>query len=302
MTAAVGAAPISKLRAWRLAARVPTLSASVAPVAVGTGVAIRYDSFELLPALAALFAALCLQVGANLANDVFDFRKGADTVERLGPPRAVQMGMLSEREVVAGMWLVFAMAAVAGIYLAYAGGWPIIIAGLACIGGAIVYTGGPWPIGYHGLGDLFTFVFFGFVAVPGTVFVQAEAIPDFAWVAAIPVGATVTSILVVNNLRDIATDRRAGKRTLGVAMGDLWTRRWYGFLVGTAFVVALAAWPLGPLGWPVLLVLGALLPLAKAARPVVDGTTGRALNASLKATANFNLVFGLLFALGIATS
>ncbi len=285
-----------------MAARVPTLSASVAPVAVGTGVAIRFDSFDLLPALAALFGALCLQIGANLANDVFDFRKGADTAERLGPPRAVQMGMLSEGEVVAGMWVVFGLATIAGVYLAYAGGWPIIIAGVACIAGALVYTGGPWPIGYHGLGDVFTFGFFGLVAVPGTVYVQAQTIPDFTWVAAIPVGATVTAILVVNNLRDIATDRRAGKRTLGVIMGDRLTRYWYGTLVTVAFVVALGAWPLGPMGWTALLVLGALVPLMKAARPVFDGTNGRALNAALKATANFNLVFGLLFAVAIATS
>jgi 1,4-dihydroxy-2-naphthoate octaprenyltransferase len=301
MTAAVVAGP-SKVRAWRMAARVPTLSASVAPVAVGTGVAIQAEAFELLPALAALFGAVCLQLGANLANDVFDFRKGADTSTRLGPPRAVQMGLLSEREVMAGMWTVFALATLAGAYLAIVGGWPVIAVGAASIAGALVYTGGPWPIGYHGLGDVFTFAFFGLVAVPGTVYVQAERVPDFAWVAAIPVGATVTAILVVNNLRDIETDRAAKKYTLGVLLGDRLTRAWYFVLVGAAFGVAIGAWPLGPLDWPVLLVLGAVLPLAAPARATWSGVRGRELNLALRATARFNLVFGLLFALAIAVS
>jgi 1,4-dihydroxy-2-naphthoate octaprenyltransferase len=265
-------------------------------------VAIGADEFALLPALAALFGAVCLQIGANLANDVFDFRKGADTSSRLGPPRAVQMGMLSEREVVLGMWLVFGLATLAGTYLAFVGGWPIIAVGAASIAGALIYTGGPWPIGYHGLGDLFTFVFFGFVAVPGTAYVQAGYVPDFAWVAAIPMGATVTAILVINNLRDIETDRSAHKYTLGVLLGDRLTRAWYLALVALAFAVALAAWPLGPLGWPALLTGGAAVALWPPARAIVRGDSGRALNAALKATARFNLVFGLLFASAIALS
>lgn len=301
MTAAAMAGTGGKLRAWRMAARVPTLSASVAPVAVGTAVAIHEDAFAPGPALAALLGAVCLQIGANLANDVFDFRKGADTSTRLGPPRAVQTGQLREGEVLAGMWLVFAVATLAGVYLAFAAGWPIVVAGAASIVAAIIYTGGPWPIGYHALGDLFVFVFFGFVAVAGTAYVQAGEVPALAWVAAIPVGATVTAILVVNNLRDIDTDRAAAKTTLAVLMGDSATRGWYFALVALAFAVAIGSWALGPLSPWVLLVLAAVAPLIPPAR-LVRTARGAPLNTALKGTARFNLAFGLLFAAAIALS
>lgn len=288
-------------QAWRMAMRPPTLTASVAPVLVGTGVAIAEDAFRLLPALAALFGAVCLQVGANFANDVFDHRRGADTAERLGPPRAAQLGLLSPRALFAGMWVAFALATVAGVYLAFAGGWPIVAVGLASIVGAIVYTGGPWPAGYHALGDLMTFVFFGFVAVCGTVYVQAGELPPVAFAAAVPVGATVTMILVVNNLRDIPTDRRTGKTTLAVVLGEERTRRWYLALLGVTYGVPLAmaaslTWPFG------VIVLGSLpraLPLVRAMRTRVAGP---ALNPVLRATARFTFVFGVLWGLGIALS
>lgn len=300
MTAAAAGARPGRLQAWRMAARLPTLTAAAAPVAVGTAAAIRDDAFALLPALAALFGALCLQVGANFANDVFDHERGADTPDRLGPPRASQLGLLSPRELKAGMAAAFGLALLAGVYLAWVGGWPIVAVGLASIVAAVIYTGGPWPVGYHALGDLFTFVFFGLVAVMGTYYVQAGELTWFSFWAAVPVGATVTMILVVNNLRDIPTDRRTGKVTLGVVLGDRGTRWWFAVLLAVALAVpagatvsgdvplgAAAAAAAGVLAWPIL-------------RQVLGGTSGRDLNPVLKATARFALWHALLWAAAIA--
>lgn len=288
----------TKVGAWKLAVRLPTLPAAMAPVFVGTGVAIADGGFHAGGALAALFGAVCLQIGANFANDVFDFRRGADTPDRLGPPRATQLGLLSQREVFTGMWLSFALAFLAGIYLVYLGGWPIVAVGLSSIVAAIIYTGGPWPIGYHALGDLFTFVFFGLAAVAGTEYVQAGEVTALGWLAAVPMGCTVTGILVVNNLCDIPTDRKAGKTTLGVVMGDRATRWWYATLLTVAFVAAFLSIIAGA-SIAVGLVLLSLPWLRTPLRAVIGGTEGGALNPMLKATARFHLVFGLLFAIGL---
>jgi 1,4-dihydroxy-2-naphthoate octaprenyltransferase len=284
-----------------MATRPPTLPAAVAPVLVGAAVAIAEDSFAWGPALAAMFGALCLQVGANFANDVFDFHRGADTADRLGPPRATQMGLLSSREVLTGMWLVFGLAMLAGIYLVAVAGWPVVVMGLASILAAIIYTGGPWPIGYHALGDLFTFVFFGLVAVAGTAFVQSEELTRLAVLAALPMGCTVTAILVVNNLRDLDTDRGAGKHTLAVYLGDRATRWWYTTLVIGAYL--LAGVVAVTRGSPAPAVVVFSLPLAvPLLRTLLGGLRGPGLNAILRATARFHLAFGVLLALGIAFS
>ena len=269
---------------------------------VGTGLAIGRGAFAAGPAIAALIGAICLQIGANLANDLFDFERGADTHERLGPPRAAQMGLLKARELRLGTAVVFGLAMVAGLYLVYEAGWPIVVVGLASIAGALVYTGGPWPAGYHALGDLMTFVYFGVLAVAGTYYVQAGELPGAALLASLPMGCTVTAILVINNLRDIPTDRETGKKTLGVVIGDRATRWWYTLLMVAPFVLAIAAWPLG-VGGPWVLVSLAATPMAfKLVRGVLDGMNGRALNPFLKATARFDLLFGLLFGLGLALS
>ena len=212
MSAARALPAPGSIGAWRAAARPPTLTAAVAPVLVGTGAAIGDGVFAAGPFVAALFGALCLQIGANFANDVFDFERGADTGDRLGPPRATQMGLLTPLQMKIGMWAAFLLAFLAGIYLVVVAGWIVVVIGLASIVAGLIYTGGPWPVGYHALGDAFTFVFFGMVAVVGTYFVQAEAAPGMVWLAAVPVGCTVTAILVANNLRDLATDRAAGRR------------------------------------------------------------------------------------------
>ncbi|MEZ4482260.1 MAG: 1,4-dihydroxy-2-naphthoate polyprenyltransferase [Dehalococcoidia bacterium] len=301
MSVAASARP-GKAAAWKLAVRLPTLPAAVAPVLVGTGVAIADREFSLGPALAAMIGALFLQVGANFANDVFDFRRGADTEARLGPPRVTQMGLLTQREVFLGMAGAFAVAMLAGVYLLAVAGWPIVAVGLASIVAAVIYTGGPWPIGYHALGDVFTFVFFGLVAVAGTYFVQAASISGVALLASVPMGCTVTMILVVNNLRDVDTDRLAKKTTLAVRIGKRATRGWYALLAAVAFVVAFLLWPLAGMSPALMVTLGALWFLRPPLRAVIGGVEGRSLNLALKATARFHLVFGLLFALGLALS
>lgn len=267
---------------------------------VGWGIAWSLDGFRLVPAVAALLGAVLLQVGANFANDLFDFRRGADTSERLGPPRAAQLGLLSERELVVGMFVVLGAAFAVGVYLVGEGGWPIVAVGVAAIAAALGYTGGPVPYGYRALGDLFVFAFFGPAAVVGTVWVQTNEAPLVAWLASFPLGALVTAILVVNNLRDREQDARAGKVTLAVVLGDRGTRWWYLFLVLAAYAVPVALWATGlATVWAGLAYVSLVFargPLAL----VRGGASGRTLNAALRDTARLVLIFGGLFALGLA--
>jgi 1,4-dihydroxy-2-naphthoate octaprenyltransferase len=287
------------VRTWLLAARPPTLTAAAAPVVVGTAVALRDRVFEPAPAIAALVAALSLQVAANLANDLADFRRGADTGERLGPPRVTQQGLLSERQVFVGATVSFSFAALVGLYLIAVGGWPVIAIGVASILAAITYTGGPWPFGYHGLGELFVFIFFGVVAVTGTYFVQAGHVSDAAVAASVPVGLTVTAILVVNNVRDIETDRAAGKNTLAVYLGRRAARYQYLVTVAGAYVAVIALWVGGGFSSPALIALLSA-PLAIApVRAVLTSIEGPPLNEALRATARLHFVFGALLAIGL---
>src|SRR6187549_3277526 len=229
----------NSIGAWLLASRPKTLSAAAAPVLVGTACASARGQVKWGPAVAALLGALLLQIGANFANDVFDFEKGADTAERLGPTRAVQAGLLSARSMRRGMYLVFALALVTGLYLTRVSGPVILLIGCASIASAILYTGGPYPLGYHGLGDVFVLIFFGFVAVCGTVFVQLHTLPTLAIWASIPVGSLATAILVVNNVRDRDTDVIANKRTLAVRFGTRAGQAEYLLLIWLAYVVPL---------------------------------------------------------------
>jgi 1,4-dihydroxy-2-naphthoate octaprenyltransferase len=284
--------------AWVLACRPATLTAAVSPVAVGTACAVAAHGFRPLPALAALFGAAFLQIGSNLANDVFDFEKGADTEERLGPVRAAQAGLLTPKQLRLGMVVVFGLAFAVGVYLtAFAG--PVVVAiGLASIASAIAYTGGPYPLGYHGLGDVFVMLFFGFVAVCGTAFVQTGTVPPVAWLASIPVGAIATAILVVNNVRDCETDVRAGKRTLPVRFGRQSGLIEYAALLGAAYVVPVFIAATGRASAYVLLPLLTAPHAAKLVRRVFTDT-GRDLNASLVATAKLLFFHSILFAVGL---
>jgi 1,4-dihydroxy-2-naphthoate octaprenyltransferase len=289
----------SAIRAWVMAARPKTLPAAVVPVLVGSACAHIVSGFRLGPAVAALFGAVWIQIGTNLANDVFDFEKGADTAERLGPTRVVAAGLISASHVRAAMVVSFALATVAGVYLAWAAGWPVVIIGVASIASGIAYTGGPFPLGYHGLGDVFVMVFFGFVAVCGTAYVQVGSVPGVAWWASVPVGALATAILVVNNLRDRKTDVKAGKKTLAVRFGRRAGVAEYVVLLAAAFVVPVYLVLFVGLSYVVLLPL-VTAPLAMALTARLNQSRGAALNTVLAGTAQLMMVFGVLFAAGLA--
>jgi 1,4-dihydroxy-2-naphthoate octaprenyltransferase len=272
------------------------------PVLVGTAAAFHEErALRVGPFLAALLASVLIQVGTNLANDYFDFRKGADTAARLGPIRVTQAGLVAPATVLQATLLTFGLAALLGVYLVVEGGWPILVVGLLSILSGMAYTGGPYPLGYHGLGDLFVFVFFGIVAVTGSAYLQSGRLDAVAVLAAVPVGMLVTAILVVNNLRDLETDRAAGKRTLAVRLGPVVTRLQYAALVLGAYLLP----PLIPLVEPArgpmpLLLPWLSLPLALAlVRAVVSGLSGAPLNGVLKRTGQLHLLFGCLFAFGL---
>jgi 1,4-dihydroxy-2-naphthoate polyprenyltransferase len=294
--------PVTRKRAgwrpWLMAGRPKTLYAGISPVLVGTGLAIRHGVFRPLPALATLLAAVLIQIGANYANDLFDFRRGADPVTRTGPTRVTSAGLLTPDQVEAGMWAVFGAAALIGLYLAYLGGWPILLVGILSILAAIAYTAGPFPLGYNGLGDLFVFIFFGLVAVLGAYFLQAHALSVDAVVACLPVGMLVTGILVVNNVRDVETDREVGKRTLAVLLGRNGARAEYIFLLVAAYAVPFVLWlGFGFSAWTLLPVLS--IPLALRLAQTVSTQTGPVLNRALAGTAQLSALYALLFAIGI---
>lgn len=286
-------------RVWWLGARPATLVAAVGPVLVGTAVGVRESgSIRWLPFLVAMLAAVVIQTGTNYANDLFDFLKGADRPERVGPTRITARGLVTVAQMRRAVVLTFGLAILLGLYLVWVGGWPILAIGLASIAAGVLYTAGPWPLGYLGLGDLFVFVFFGLLAVTGSAYLQTSAFSWLAVAAAVPVGALITAILVVNNLRDIPTDRAAGKRTLAVRIGDRATRWQYLGLMTLAYSVPPLLW-LGGWSGPGVLLTWLTVPWAwRLVRTVVGGATGPALNPALRRTGQLQLAFAALFALG----
>jgi 1,4-dihydroxy-2-naphthoate polyprenyltransferase len=281
-------------KAWMLAIRPRTLPAAATGVVMGSALAWNDGFFRLDAALACLLTALLLQIGSNLANDVFDFERGTDTPERLGPVRVTQAGLLTPSQVKYGMGVVFGLAALFGSYLAWLGGWPIIVIGIAAILSAIAYTGGPFPLGYYGLGDLFVFIFFGLASVAGTYYVQAGFVSAAAWWMTIPPGLIITAILVVNNLRDLQNDRKAGKHTLAVLLGERTTKTQYLICMITAYLVLPPAAWMDVIPWSSLLAWFSL-PLAVRATHLVFTESGRPLNAALAGTGQTALLFSILF-------
>jgi 1,4-dihydroxy-2-naphthoate octaprenyltransferase len=286
-------------RAWILAARPATLTAAFAPVAVGSACAWHVGGFRWDAALAALVGAFLVQIATNFANDMFDFQKGADTEERLGPTRAAQAGLLTVGQLRRGIIVTFALAIGIGIYLTWIAGPAVIVIGLASMAAGLAYTGGPFPLAYNGLGDVFVLAFFGFVAVCGTAFVQALFVPDIAWAASVPIGALATAILVVNNVRDFEGDARAGKTTLVVRFGRQGGVREYAFLLVAAYATPLFMFLLGWTSAWVCLPLVTILWAARLFASVVSDR-GVALNQTLAWTAKLLSLFGVLFAIGIA--
>ncbi len=296
------------MRMWLMAARLRTLPAAVAPVLVGTSIAVTRDVFRPGAFIAALLGAILIQVGTNLSNDYSDARRGADTEERLGPMRVTAGGLVPPKTVLLWTYLTFGAAALCGVYLVVVAGWELLVLGVLSILAGVLYTGGPRPYGYEGLGEVFVFLFFGIVAVAGSAFAQLESWPWESFALAVPVGLLVTAILVVNNIRDMDTDRRAGKRTLAVRLGRERARFEYAALMAVGFLVLLpiaaieiadsdswtALWWLLP--W---LTVPLAVKLVGVVRTRVDGPT---LNGALARTAGLQLVFCVLLTAGILIS
>lgn len=285
----------SRARIWVMACRPATLTAAVVPVMVGAAVAWRVGgaTVNVAALVAALLGAMFIQIGTNLANDVFDSEKGADTAERLGPTRVTNAGLLTPSEVRRGMVVAFGLATLAGVYLVASAGWPIVAIGVASIASGIAYTGGPFPLGYNGLGDLFVFVFFGLVAVCGTAFVGLGYVPPLAYIAAVPVGTLATAVLVVNNVRDRQTDVVARKRTLVVRFGRRFGTVEYALMWIVAWAVSVA---LAMREHTMLMLLPlATIPFGARLIRTVATVDGRPLNATLAATAKMLLAYGALF-------
>jgi 1,4-dihydroxy-2-naphthoate octaprenyltransferase len=283
-----------------MAARPRTLPAAIAPVLVGTTAAVeQVDDIRWGAFVAALVGSIFIQIGTNLANDYSDAKRGADTADRLGPVRVTSAGLVAPRRVLYATWLAFAVAVAAGIYLATVAGPIIIAVGAASIAAGVLYTGGPRPYGYAGMGELFVFLFFGLVAVNGSYYVQLEQLDWLPFWLSLSVGFLSTAILVVNNVRDIDTDRRAGKRTLAVRLGRERTRTLYAALVAGAFLVL----PLGLLvsngpAWALLGLLAAPL-VRRPADAVFNRTDGPALNGALAGTGALLAVFSVLVSAGL---
>jgi 1,4-dihydroxy-2-naphthoate octaprenyltransferase len=283
-----------------MAARLRTLPAAVAPVLVGTALAIHHGDFDPIAFAAALLGALFIQVGANLSNDYSDARRGADTEDRLGPVRVTEGGLVPPRQVLVATYVTFGLAVLCGIYLIVVAGWVLLAIGAASILAGVLYTGGPRPYGYEGLGELFVFLFFGVVAVAGSYYVQTRSLEWEAFVAAVPVGLIAADILVVNNVRDLETDRRARKRTLAVRLGREGTRALYVALLVVAYL-ALAPLAAGLSAWVLLALLS--LPLAvRVARIVRTRVDGPSLNGALAMTGALQLTFCVLLAAGMLAS
>jgi 1,4-dihydroxy-2-naphthoate octaprenyltransferase len=290
------------VRIWLRAARPRTLPAAVAPVLVGTSLAIHVGHLHPLAFVAALLGAMLIQIGTNLSNDYSDARRGADAEDRLGPVRVTAGGLVPPRQVLVATYTTFGLAVLCGVYLIAVAGWLLLAVGAASILAGVLYTGGPRPYGYEGLGELFVFLFFGVVAVTGSYYVQRRSLPWEAFVLAIPVGLMIAAILVVNNIRDIDSDRRANKRTLAVRLGRERTRSMFVAMLAVAFASGLICWLAGPLS-PWLLLTALAVPLAvRVARTVWTHSDGPSLNAALAQTGILALLYCLALSAGVLAS
>ncbi len=291
---------MSQASAWVQAARPKTLTAAAAPVLVGAGLAEAHGTLALLPVVAALAGALLIQIGTNFANDYYDFVRGADAPGRVGPVRVTQAGLIPPVQVWRGMVVVLAAAAAVGVYLVVVGGWPIVWVGTASLFCAVAYTGGPYPLAYHGLGDPCVCVFFGLIAVGGTYWVQAIAVPGDVLLAGAAMGALSTAILVANNLRDLEADGSVGKRTLAVRLGRNGTRVEYAVLMAVGFTIPVLG--VGVYEWPTAALI-ALIAGAAAVSPltlIMTRDDPRELIPALTGTARVVGLYGLLLAAGLA--
>lgn len=286
----------SYFKIWVEAARPKTLPAGVAPVLIGTSMAVGEGKWDILSGLCALIGAIFIQVGANYANDYFDYLKGADSAERLGPRRVTQAGLVKPESVRFATLLVFLFACVPGSYIVMRGGLPFVVIGLSAIFFAVVYTAGPFPLGYIGIADLFVLVYFGPVALAGTYYLHTGKFSSDAFLAGIASGLLSTALLTVNNLRDIEQDRAAGKKTLAVRFGASFARLEYMTCVLTA--TALIPMYLFLMKNRFYLPVAALVSTAyglRLVRAVLGGMSGSELNQVLAATGKLLILFSILF-------
>ena len=286
------------LNIWLLAVRPKTLGAALAPIMIGTTVAFTEGKGHAGAALAALLGALLIQIGTNFSNDYFDFIKGADTEERLGPMRATQAGLVSPQAMLKNFVLIFGLAVLVGIYLVYRGGWPIVIIGILSIASGILYTGGPMPLGYLGLGDLFVLIFFGPVAVGGTYYVQSLEISEVVILAGFGPGLLATALLAVNNLRDEPTDKKVGKRTLAVRFGPGFARAEYLAAFALALILPFVLAFRTDAHWFACLSALIIIPGRSAIRQITSGVKGIELNETLAVTGKLIIIYSVLFSLG----
>lgn len=288
-------------RIWIMAARPRTLPAAIAPVLVGTAAAVDAagDFPRVLGFLVALIASLLIQVGTNLANDYSDAKRGADQADRLGPVRVTSSGLATPRRVLTATWIAFGLAVACGIYLTLLAGWLILVVGALSIAAGVLYTGGPRPYGYAGLGEAFVFCFFGLVAVNGSYYVQLESLAWLPFGLSISIGLLSSAILVVNNVRDLETDRRAGKLTLAVRLGRERSRRLFVAMIGGAYLaLAVTIAAAGGPWWAMLALLS--VPLAVIpSRAVLQRSDGAALNQALAGTGTLLGAFSILLAAGL---
>lgn len=290
-----------KFSAWVAAARPRTLPAAAAPVFVAIAFAYRDGVFHWPSAIACLLISFFMQIVSNFANDVFDYERGSDTPDRLGPIRATASGMISPREMYAGIAFVTGLAVLLGLYLVWLRGWPVVALGVAIIIGALAYTGGPFPYGYYALGDIFVLVFFGIVAVAGTYYAQSGLVTWPVILVSIPVGLMIVNILVVNNTRDMETDAASNKRTLAVLLGREAMHREYLLCLLVSYLAPLLFVLLGTASWTCLFTWASIPKAITLYRQFRQGE-GRSLNKILGETARLALIYSLLFACGMVVS
>jgi 1,4-dihydroxy-2-naphthoate octaprenyltransferase len=286
-------------KTWVLASRPKTLLAAFVPVMVGSALAVNENKFVLHYSLIALICAVLIQIGTNFTNDLYDYLKGADNEKRKGPLRVLASGLISVREMKAGIMLVFGLTFLFGLYLVYIGGVIILTVGILSIITGLAYTAGPFPLSYNGLGDIFVFIFFGIIGTVFTYYLHTLEITPVSFLVSIPVGALITNILIVNNYRDINEDKAAGKKTLAAIFGKRFSRYQFSILLIISFIIPLILFLFFDFEITVLLPL-LIAPLALRLIITLNNYEGAMLNRTLENTAKFSALYGILFSAGLA--
>ncbi len=288
---------INKLKNWVLASRPKTLPAAISPIIIGSSIAYYDGKFSFVAALIALICSLLIQIGTNFVNDLYDHLKGSDSEERVGPTRTLATGLVSIHEMKLAIYITFGVTFLLGLYLVYLAGWPILLVGILSIASGYAYTAGPYPLAYNGLGDIFVFVFFGFVATVGTYYVQALQLTELIFISSIPAGLLITNILVVNNYRDIDEDRRSNKHTLAVKFGDRFSRIQYLLQLLIAYLIPVVIFISYEIDIVILLPL-LTIPMGIKLFQMLFILHGQELNRTLELTAKLSVIFSILFSLG----